>query len=548
MKLFSRLILDLEEAREPVRREGLLDGYFRVVSAEDAEWAMKLLSGKLFKKLVGSATMMEAGLTASGLPQWLFHESLKAVGDVCEAVALVLAEPEIESGLTLSECVLQRIMPLAGLQSCRQADFLVACWGTMSRAERLVYNKLVTGKLRSAVSVQEVSTLLANISGLSVSTINFRLATDWVPNGSFFLSLIAPDQSDAEHALPYEFCSAAPVAADLSVVEGGLGWLAEGLSDGLRAQVVRRRGKCYVWLRSGALVTDSFPEIAKACRGIPDGTVLDGEIVAWMEDGLRPVSAVTKRLDRKPRTVIPAGEPEMRFLAFDILENAGCDVRLVPFAERRRMLEEILSGHISIGLTNSEETREPALLTRGLALSSALSVSDRTSITTLLDQARELGMRGLILKKVDSPYVSDEDQRSWFALKSEPLSVHGVLMYVERDSGGISPGFLFTLGVWKDEDLIPIAKVGREFSTEQSSMIEAFVKENTLEKFGPVRTVRAAIVMELRFDGVEVSARRKAGIALRSPRIHRMCVGMRPEEAGRLSTILELLSSPLSKA
>jgi DNA ligase-1 len=500
MRDFARLVWDLDDAKDSGDRLRLLTGYFATNTDEDKAWALKLLLDRPAKKIVSSKVLKETALKSSGLPNWLFDRSVADVGDIAEAAALLCDLQTEQSGCdsNLSQWIQDRVQPLANMDEARQSAALIEAWSQLDSEGRFVFNKLVLGLLRPPVTREEVIEAYARFRQIPPWAVHLRLEDTWTSSLANYSQFCSTVLTDVERHKPYRLCTVSKLDSEIDPSR----WLAEPKLDGIRVQAIRRAGKNSLWLKSESLVSDRFPEIRNTMDSLPDGTVLDGVIVAWTDGKPQPSSTLVSRLERKPAVKRAEAQPNLVFIAFDILEFDGEDVRGRPFHERRELLEQISSEAIVLAESN------PAV-----------------DLGRQLEEARVAGADGLILKRLHSCYGRNPDEDTWLVLKSESKTLAGVLMYVERGAAGQIEQV--TVGVWRGEELIPIAKVPAVFSTDEATSIEAFVKENTLERFGPVRTVRPAIVIEIAYDGVEPASRRKAGIALRTPRI----VGIRGDLA-----------------
>ena len=506
MKAFARLYRALEEAAEGEARLAALLAYLRAAPPSDAAWAVYLLSGRRPRRLVSPACLRTWAMEAAGIREWLFEESRSAAGDLAETITLLLPDPVEPADRPLAWWIEQRLLALSREDEAVQRSEILASWSELGRDERFVWNKLVLGAFRPPVPARALVRALAELSGLAPGTIDHRLAEPWEPSPEWLERLLTPDTGDVEVSRPYAFQSAAaleeaPRPATLGPVDG---WIAEWQWTGCRAQLVRRSGRSFLWSRELELLTPRFPEIDTAAGFLSDGTVMDGELVA-------------------PRSA-PAA-----FLAYDLLEERGRDLRDRPLSERRERLAAILAG-------------SPAATDR-LVLSPALEAADWDAVAALRARARAEGAGGVILKRRDGRYgAAPDDWRVW---QLEPLSVDAVLMYARPGAGG--PSGLdaeYTFGVWDGDALVPLARTGSGLGEAERRRLDAFVRRNTLEKFGPVRTVRPALVFELAFEGVEPSSRHKAGVAVRAPRIVRPRTDRRPEQADTLARVRALIAEP----
>ena len=342
MKQFAELYRCLEETTKTSHKVDCLREYFRAADPADAAWAVYFLIGRKPKRLARTADLRHWAAEEAGVADWLFDECHEIVGDLAETIALLLPEPHESSSLALHALIEQRLLALPGLDLAAQRASLVECWRQMDRIERLVWNKLLTGAFRLGVSQSLVVRALAEAAGIPAATVSHRLMGDWTPTPEFFGSLLARETHDADVAHPYPFCLAHPLEGPPEGLGDLADWQAEWKWDGIRAQLIRRQGQLAIWTRGEELVTERFPELHPAAARLPDGTVLDGEIVTWKEGRVLPFSLLQQRIGRKTlgKKILEAAP--VRFIAFDILEFAAADVRSRPLFERRQMLESVL--------------------------------------------------------------------------------------------------------------------------------------------------------------------------------------------------------------
>jgi DNA ligase-1 len=430
------------------------------------------------------------------------------VGDLAETIALVLPPPTTaEAGDPLHVWVEDRILPLRDLPEAEQEVRLLDCWARLGQQERFVFNKLITGAFRVGVSELLVTRALAAVSGVDAKVISHRLMGDWSPTGAMWQRVIEPGETAVDRAHPYPFFLAQPLDVEPRALGDREEWLAEWKWDGIRAQLIRRGEVTALWSRGDESIAGQFPEIMADATRLSD-CVLDGEILAWKGGRVMPFAALQKRLGRKnPGRKVLADSPVI-FLAFDLLEFAGEDWREHPLEERRAKLHEIVHS-IPGGsrFDTSSQVRAPSWETLAIARS----------------KSREEGTEGLMLKRRDSAYGVGRPRGTWWKWKIEPYTLDAVLIYAQQGSGKRASLFTdYTFGLWKDGELVPFAKAYSGLTDEEIREVDAFIRTNTLERFGPVRTVKPELVFELGFEGIQRSARHKSGIAVRFPRMLRM--------------------------
>jgi DNA ligase-1 len=465
------------------------------------------------------------------IPDWLFHECYEAVGDLAETITSVLPEssvqgPKLES---LQFWVEQRLLPLAGLEEGEQKLRLMTIWSELDRDERFVFTKLLTGSFRVGVSQDLVVRSLAEMSGIAVPVLAHRLMGTWRPTATFFESLVQTETSEVVVSQPYPFCLAHPLDQPVEALGPVDGWLAEYKWDGIRAQIVHRGNETFVWSRGEELITDRFPEIAVIGAGMPNGCVVDGEILAWQDDKPRPFLDLQKRIGRKTVGKKLLADVPVALVAFDLLEWEGADLRDRSLMDRRVLLESWIAG---------------------LGDAFAIRLSPRIAATSWADvelarsSARNQGVEGLMLKQVDSAYGVGRKKGSWWKWKVEPFTVDAVLIYAQRGSGRRASLYTdYTFGIWNDGQLVSFAKAYSGLSDAEIRQVDNWIRKNTLERAGPVRIVKPELVMELAFEAIQPSSRHKSGLAVRFPRISRWRHDKLAEQADSLDTILGLLNS-----
>lgn len=526
MKAFAELYAALDETTKTTAKVAALVRYFRAADPADAAWAVYFLAGRKPRQAIASKKMRQWAAEEAGLPDWLFEESYHAVGDVAETVALLLPEAAHSSSHPLSHWVSDRLLPLRDMDDEGRRAALVQAWKELDRPQRFVWNKLITGEFRVGVSQRLVTTALAEVAGTDTATIAHRLMGDWEPTPKFFRALTGTESADADAGRPYPFCLAHPLEGGPEALGDPTGWLAEWKWDGIRAQLIRRAGRTFLWSRGEELVTERFPEIAEAGSRLPDGTVLDGEVLPW-RDGVLPFAQLQRRIGRKTLSRKLLAEVPAVLLTYDLLESEGTDRRGEPLSLRRERLLTTLS----------------ALGDARLPVSHAVAGPTWQTLATFRAESRQRNVEGLMLKRLDSPYRVGRVRGDWWKWKIEPYSLDAVLIYAQRGSGKRASLYTdYTFGVWDGTELVPVAKAYSGLTDEEIGRVDAFVRRNTLEKFGPVRTVKPELVFELAFEGIQASSRHKSGVAVRFPRIARWRTDKLPQDADTIERVKSLLS------
>ncbi len=522
MKLFACLYAALDETTKTNEKVGALVEYFRATPPEDAVWAIHFLIGRRIKRLIEVRKLVEWAIAEAGIPEWIFGDCYSAVGDLAETIALLLPAPSATSGKPLHYWVEERLLPLREWGDDERRDSLVSAWREMDEPQRFVWNKLITGEFRVGVSQNLVMRALAEFSGLTVETVSHRLMGDWLPDAAFYSQLVAKDTGDAEISRPYPFFLAYPIEGDPAQLGDPAAWIAEWKWDGIRSQIIRRSGQTFVWSRGEELVTERFPELQQLGGALPDGTVIDGEILPWKSGLPLPFAQMQRRIGRKVLGPKILAEVPVVLLAYDLLEWQGEDIREHPIEQRRGVLE---------GLTNDR-----------MVLSPAVPFATWEELADLRRQSRERRVEGFMLKRRGSPYRVGRRRGDWWKWKIEPWSIDCVLIYAQPGNGKRASLLTdYTFGVWDHGELVPFAKAYSGLTNEEIAEVDGWIRRNTLERFGPVRKVKPELVFELAFEGIQKSQRHRSGIAVRFPRMARWRHDKKAEDADTIETIRALL-------
>lgn len=536
MHRFSQLYDDLDRTTKTNAKVRAMVDYFREVPAEDAAWAVFFLTGQRLKRLISGKVLREWAEDASGLPDWLVVDAYAAVGDRAETVSLLLDHGSAEKNRgghagSLHHWMEDRIEPLRAWSTAEQEIVVRRWWQSLTRDEIFLLSKLMTGGVRGGVSKLLVVRALAEIADLPRPTITHRLMGNWQPTAGWFRKLMDAEGADDDHSRPYPFFL--PAALEQEPDKLGLlnDWQVEWKWDGIRGQLIRRGGKVFVWTRGEELVTERYPELDAMAEALPDGVVIDGEILAWNEAGVMPFSQLQRRIGRaKPGKKLLAEVP-VGFLAYDLLEENGQDLRATPFTERRDRLSRLV---LELG---------PPLM-----ISSVIDAGSWDDLTAIRDEARARSVVGVMLKRKTSAYGTGRGHGDWWKWKVDPLNLDAVLIYAQAGSGRRANLFTdYTFGVWRGLELVPIAKANLGLSDKEITVLDRWIRRNTKERFGPVRHVEPHHVFELAFDGINASPRHKSGVALRFPRIVRWRSDKTPADADRLEDVKALLA-PIPKS
>ena len=528
MKRFAALYTALDETTATNEKVDALAEYFRNAPPGDAAWAVHFLIGRRPKRLVTSRNLRAWAMEESGVPEWLFQESYEQVGDLAETITLLLPHGRRSSELPLAHWVERRLLRLRGEGEDVQREVMVEAWRELDRRQRLVWNKLITGSFRVGASQKLVIRALARVTGLEEGVVAHRLMGAWDPSPEFFQRLIAPDTRDADVSRPYPFFLAHPLEGEPDELGDRSEWMVEWKWDGIRAQLIRRGGRTFLWSRGEELLSQRFPEVEALGALLPEGTAIDGELLPWAEGRPLPFSQLQRRIGRKNLGRQLMDQVPVALVAYDLLEHAGADIRPLPLSERRRRLGILLDS----------------LPGDGISLSPAIGESDWASAAEVRLAARDMGAEGVMLKRLSSGYGVGRRRGDWWKWKIAPLAVDAVLIYAQPGSGKRAGLFTdYTFGIWEGDHLVPFAKAYTGLTDDEIRRVDQFVRRNTLEKFGPVRTVKPELVFELHFEGIQPSSRHKSGIAVRFPRMARWRTDKKAAEADTIEMVRGLLKT-----
>jgi DNA ligase-1 len=533
---FSSLYAALEQTASTNAKVAAMEAYFREAPPEDAAWAVFFLSGRRLLRLLPSKLLRQWTSEMSGVSDWLLDESYAAVGDLAETSALLLDAVEPDTTRTapvpLHVWIEQRLEGLRTQDDAERRAAVHAWWRQLDTFERFLLNKLLTGELRVGVSQTLVVRALANVSGLDAAVVTHRLTGTWTPSADGFLALVSADEASTETtARPYPFSLAYPLDVDVSTLGDVAAWAVEWKWDGIRAQIVRRGAEVHLWSRGEEVITHRFPEVTEAALALPAGCVLDGELLAWRDDAPLPFATLQPRIGRQNLTRRVLDQSPVVFMAYDLLEADGRDIRDEPLDVRRARLAACLAAGAALA------DGGPLKLSPLVEGASWEALAERRALS------RERGVEGFMLKRRTSPYGTGRRKGDWWKWKVDPYSVDAVLVYAQAGNGRRASLFTdYTFAVWQGEALVPVAKAYSGLSNDEIEELDRWVRANTLEKFGPVRRVPPVHVFEIAFENVQRSTRHKSGVAVRFPRIARWRTDKRPEDADALDALEALIA------
>lgn len=540
MHRFTRLFNHLDATTRTGEKLAALENYFRSVPPEDGAWALTLLVGKRPRRALSHTEMRRIASDRSGIPLWLIAECHDAAGDLSETLALLLPESDRCSLRPLHRVFSEWLTPLRSMDEKARASLLNAAWDELDTRQRLVFHKLISGSFRVGVQRRLVARALANITQLDPAIIEHRLNAPWKPTADDYQRILSPHEHDSDPAAPYPFFLATPIrpsaddpiSDDLEWLEHHLTdpseWVAEWKWDGIRAQLIHRPSLTMLWSRGEEHITDAFPELRALGSLLPHNTVLDGEIVAWSDqDRPLPFSDLQRRLNRKQRDLMLFDDIRIRFLAYDLLEIEGRDLRETPTADRRAQLHTLCESLAS---------------EQHLALSPTIDFTSWQDLARHRAESRARAVEGVMLKRKSAPYRSGRSRGDWWKWKIDPYTIDAVLIYAQRGSGRRASLFTdYTFALWNNAELVPFTKAYSGLTDAEIRQVDDFIRKHTTGRQGPIRMVEPRLVFEIGFEGLRESDRHRAGIALRFPRMLRWRTDKTPDQADTLETLRALL-------
>ncbi|PTT43124.1 ATP-dependent DNA ligase [Chryseobacterium sp. HMWF028] len=525
MRHFAELINALETTNKTNTKIDAIIDYLERAPDEDKVWFIALFTGKRPKRNVNTNYMKEWTLEITKLPYWLFQESYSSVGDLGETLSLILPPPQEKIERSLSEWM-NDIVSLKGKTDIGKKEFVLQSWNGLDYTERLIFNKLIGGSFRIGVSDKTLINALTKFSGQESSTLMHSLMGKWLPDKVSFKELIDAENVNPDSSKPYPFCLAYPLEKETEELGNPDEWLVEYKWDGIRGQIIRRNDEVFIWSRGEELVTEQFPEIAEVIKAMKGNFVLDGEILAVKDGKVLNFNELQKRLNRKTLTKKMLSEIPIEVFVYDLLELEDNDLREKPISARRALLEELLLNE------NPER----------ISISKSLDFEKWEELDNLRENSRDVNSEGLMLKQKKSPYHSGRKKGDWWKWKINPFTIDAVLIYAQKGSGRRSAYYTdYTFAVKNGDTLVTIAKAYSGLTDKEIMEVSRFVTKNAIEKFGPVRTVKAELVFEIAFEGIGFSNRHKSGIALRFPRIVRWRKDKTVDEIDNLEEIKKLI-------
>ena len=528
MKAFAELIVQLGTSTKTNEKLEALEHYFTEAEDADKVWVIALFSGRRPKRVISSSFLQLWCMEIANLPAWLFEECYHTVGDLAETIALLLPLPTDQTNTSGLSFIIQKLIEIEKSEERIKKEFITGTWMQLDKDERFVFNKLLTGNFRIGVSQKTIVNALAKTVNLEPSVIAHRISGNWDPSTTPFNELLGEQSQSLDLSKPYPFFLAYALSDDVSTLGNENDWQAEWKWDGIRGQLIKRNSELFVWSRGEELMTEKFPEYNTLRELLPDGLVLDGEIIPSVDNKPLPFALLQTRIGRKNITRKNLQEAPIAFFAYDLLEYEGNDFREQPLETRRILLEKIV-----------REINHPVMI-----LSPVIEFSNWEQLSHIRDSSRDMGAEGIMLKKKSSAYQVGRKVGDWWKWKIDPLIIDAVMIYAQKGHGRRSNLYTdYTFAVKDGDKLVSFAKAYSGLTDKEFGEVDTFVKRNSLEKFGPVRTVKPELVFEIAFEGIAASNRHKSGVALRFPRINRWRKDKKPDEINTLEDLKKMLAA-----
>lgn len=526
MKQFARLIAEVSQTSKADRQVEAMVRFLLAVDEEDKMWMLALFCQKRPKRSLKTAKLREWVAEYIGMPDWLIEVSYQSVGDLTEALSLLLPSPEEDREDHSLSFWMRQLQHVGSLEEEDQKAFMFEAWRSLDSGERFILHKLMTGGFRIGVPRTLLVKAIARSTDLAENVVAHRLTGTWTAETISYQDLFFSEDEADRLSSPYPFQSVGSIErfpSDLGDIEA---WQAEWQWQGIRVQLIKRVGEIFLWSHGEELITEKVPEVQALAERIPDGTVIDGELLAVNDDIILPVSFLQARIKKKSLTKKQLLDTPCLIMTFDLLEEDGQDIRSLSLTERRQKLATLIQN-----ATNPNVLR----------FSEALAASSWEELAEQREEARGHQAGGLMLKRKTSSYQADSEQVDWWKWKCDPFTVEAVLIYAQR-GGGPNTYSEYTFAVWNEEGtLVPFAKVAPGLEETEMKEVNSWIKQNTVERFGPVRSVTGELVFEIAFEEIHHSKRHKSGVVVRAPHMLQWKKLLKATEADRLSFLKGLI-------
>lgn len=527
MKRFAALIEELDSTNKTNQKVAALSHYFEHAPKQDALWAVALLSHRRPSRPVSTKLMRAWAAEIAQLPEWLFEESYHIVGDLAETIALLVQQASTSSPPSLTQCI-EEIITLKAKTEEEKKKYILKRWQSFDNYERFVFNKILTGGFRIGVNQKLMTRALSKAVKIDENILAHRLMGQWTPETISFEELILKPNPEDQISQPYPFFLAHALDDDFMQKESPIDWIIEHKWDGMRGQLIVRKGKYFLWSRGEELITHKFPDLEPLAKALPNGTVIDGELLPFKEGKIGDFNTLQKRIGRKTVSKQLLSSAPIILMAYDLLEENGKDIRHLPLEQRQSKLHHLLN--------QLKDEHLP------ISCSEVFRFESWGAVAKERKKAAEKQSEGLMIKRKVAPYEVGRKKGSWWKWKSDPKTVDAVLTYAMRGHGRRTNLYTdYTFALWNKDQLVTFAKAYSGLTDAEIKQVDRFVKQNTLERFGPVRQVTPQLVFEIAFEGIAPSSRHKCGIAVRFPRILRWRHDKKIKDANHVDDLKAML-------
>ena len=529
MKRFAKLFEEIDSTTKTSLKVNALVKYFKEAPEQDQLWTIALFSHKRPRRTISTSLLRQWIAEESSIPPWLFEESYHIVGDLAETISLLLDPTSNGSEKSLSDWV-SLIKEQKDHEEAEKKAFILDAWNQMSQEEIFLFNKIITGGFRMGVSQKLIAKALAKALDKTDAEIAHRLMGNWTPDTITYEELLLSDDINADDSKPYPFYLAYALEGDPNELGNPAEWSAEYKWDGIRSQLIKRNDQVFLWSRGEELVTESYPEMLRLGTSESPDFVIDGELVVYRDDGVQSFNELQKRLGRKKVSKKMLASHPCAIIAYDLLELDGVDLRDNSLSSRRSQLAALIAKINKQGV-------KPVL-----HYSASIDFDHWEELVEVRSHSRSMKSEGLMLKLKEGVYKDGRKKGEWWKWKVDPFTIDAVMLYAQRGHGRRSNLFSdFTFAVWDGDNLVPFTKAYSGLTDKEFGEVTQFVNKNTIERFGPVRSVNPELVFEIAFEGINESKRHKSGVALRFPRIKRWRRDKVAEEADTIENLKALL-------